>query len=78
LSLHHVAIVHGSGPNSDVRESIAVQQCSRCAHNGPERDLVFLVRGKDEWGPFQIADPPERDMAFGESKLHTEAEARKP
>jgi hypothetical protein len=38
---------------------------------------VFLVRGKDEWGHFEVVDPPERDMAFGESKLHTEAMARK-
>jgi hypothetical protein len=80
FSLHHVAIVHGSGPNlSDVpRIGIAVRYVSPdVAHNGPERDLVFLVRGKDEWGHFEIADPPERDMAFGESKLHAEAEARK-
>jgi hypothetical protein len=80
FSLHHVAIVHGSGPNiSDVaRIGIAVRYVSPdVVPNGPERDLVLLVRGKDEWGHFEIAEPPERDMAFGESTLHADAMARK-
>jgi len=80
FSLHHVAIVHGSGPNiSDVpRIGIAVRYVSPdVAQKGRERDLVFLVRGKDEWGHFEIADPPERDMEIGESKVHAEAAARK-
>jgi len=80
FSLHHVAIVHGSGPNiSDVpRIGLAVRYVSPdVVHDAPERDLVFLVHGKDEWGHFEIADPPERDMAFDESKVHAEAIARK-
>jgi len=80
FSLHHVAIVHGSGPNiSDVpRIGLAVRYVSPdVVHDAPERDLVFLVRGKDEGGHFEIADPPERDLIFGESKLHAEAIARK-
>lgn len=80
FSLHHVAIVHGSGKNlSDVpRIGIAVRYVSPdVVQNGPERDLVFLVRGNDAWGNFEVADPPECDMPFGESKLHAEAAARK-
>jgi len=80
FSLHHVAIVHGSGPNiSDVpRIGLAVRYVSPdVVHDTPERDLVFLVRGTDEWGHFEVADPPERDMAFDESKVHAEAMARK-
>ena len=80
FSLHHVAIVHGSGPNiSDVpRIGLAVRYVSPdVVHDTPERDLVFLVRGTDEWGHFEVTDPPERDMAFDESKVHAEAMARK-
>jgi len=80
FSLHHVAIVHGSGPNlSDVpRIGLAVRYVSPdVVQDAKERDLVFLVRGKDSWGHFDIADPPDRDMALGESKVHVEAIARR-
>ena len=45
--------------------------------NGLERDLVLLVRGKDDYGNFEVANPPNRDMAYGESPIHTEALERK-
>jgi ectoine hydroxylase-related dioxygenase (phytanoyl-CoA dioxygenase family) len=80
FSLHHVAIVHGSGPNlSDVpRIGLAVRYVSPdVVQSGRERDLVFLVRGTDTWGHFEIADPPDRDMEPGESRVHAEAVARK-
>ena len=80
LSLHHIGIVHGSGPNhsDSPRIGLAVRYLSPdVVQNGLERDLVLLVRGKDDYGNFEIADPPNRDMAYGESPIHTEALERK-
>jgi hypothetical protein len=80
LSLHHIGIVHGSGPNSSdsPRIGLAVRYISPdVVQSGLERDLVLLVRGKDDCGNFEVADPPDRDMAYGECAIHTEALERK-
>ena len=81
FSLHHIALVHGSGPNlsSGPRIGVAVRYISPDVVQGAgaERDLVMLVRGKDSYGHFDIVDPQDRDMAFGESKVHAEARNRK-
>jgi ectoine hydroxylase-related dioxygenase (phytanoyl-CoA dioxygenase family) len=79
-SLHHIAIVHGSGPNnSDIpRIGLAVRYISPdVIQSGLERDLVLLVRGRDGYGNFEITNPPDRDMACEESQIHTEALERK-
>ncbi len=80
FSLHHVGIVHGSGPNDsdNPRIGLAVRYISPdVVQKGSERELVMLVRGKDEYGHFDIADPPDRDLAYGESPIHAEALNRK-
>lgn len=80
FSLHHIALVHGSGPNeSDYpRIGLAVRYVSPdVVQNGQERDLVLLVRGKDTHHNFEVVNPPDRDMAYGECATHTEAMERK-
>ena len=80
LSLHHIGIIHGSGPNNSdsPRIGLAVRYISPdVIQNRLEHDLVLLVRGKDDHGNFEISDPPNRDMAYGESPIHTEALERK-
>ena len=80
FSLHHIAIVHGSGPNNaDIpRIGLAVRYISPdVVQSGHERDLVLLVRGKDPYGNFEVANPPDRDIACGESPIHNEALERK-
>jgi ectoine hydroxylase-related dioxygenase (phytanoyl-CoA dioxygenase family) len=80
FSLHHIAIVHGSGPNSSggPRIGLAIRYVSPdVVQSGQERDLVLLVRGKDSYQNFEMVDPPHRDMAYGESAAHTEALERK-
>ena len=80
FSLHHVGIVHGSGPNrSDgPRIGVAVRYLSPdVVQREGVRDFAMLVRGQDVHGRFDLVEPPDRDVVFGESALHTEAMARK-
>jgi chlorinating enzyme len=80
FSLHHVGIVHGSGPNdSDTpRIGLAIRYISPgVIQQGGHRDLVMLMRGTDAFGHFDIVDPPERDLARGDSALHAESIRRK-
>ncbi len=80
FSLHHIGIVHGFGSNRSAipRIGLAVRYISPdVVQLGSERDLVLLVRGKDDYGNFEIVDPPQYDMAYGQSPLHRKALARK-
>jgi non-heme Fe2+,alpha-ketoglutarate-dependent halogenase len=80
FSLHHIGIVHGSGPNNSTvaRIGLAVRYISPdVKQSGSERELVMLVRGKDEYGNFELADPPQKNLACGESTVHREAMRRK-
>ena len=80
FSLHHVGIVHGSGPNdSDTpRIGLAVRYISPdVVQSNPGREIALLVRGKDAYGNFELVDPPEHDLPFGESRIHAEALDRK-
>src|SRR5437016_3642237 len=80
FSLHHIGVVHGSGPNRSAvdRIGLAVRYISPdVVQSGSERELVLLVRGQDEYGNFELADPPQEDMAYGESRVHHEAMRRK-
>jgi ectoine hydroxylase-related dioxygenase (phytanoyl-CoA dioxygenase family) len=80
LSLHHVGIVHGSGPNdSDVaRIGLAVRYISPdVIQQGAQRDIAVLARGHDRYGHFDLVEPPERDLPYGASETHRESLARK-
>jgi len=80
FSLHHVGIAHGSGPNeSDVpRIGLAVRYVSPdVMQQGSERDMVLLVRGRDDYGHFDVVEPPGHDYAYGQHKIHADALARR-
>jgi non-heme Fe2+,alpha-ketoglutarate-dependent halogenase len=80
FSLHHVGIVHGSGPNrtDSARIGLAVRYISPdVVQNGRQRDMVMLARGLDREGNFDRIGPPARDFAWGERPEHTESMARK-
>ena len=65
MSLHHVAIVHGSKSSvSDVpRIGLAVRYISPdVAQDGPERQIAQLVRGLDRYGHFEIVGPPREGV----------------
>jgi phytanoyl-CoA dioxygenase PhyH len=80
FSLHHIGIVHGSGPNtsSTSRIGLAVRYVSPdVVQQGSVRDMVLLARGRDDFGHFDIVDPPAHDLPFGQSAVHKESMARR-
>ena len=80
FSLHHVGIVHGSGPNESEgpRIGLAVRYISPdVVQSGAQRDLAVLARGEDRYGHFDLAQPPVQDMEFGQSPTHADSLARK-
>ena len=63
-SLHHVRLIHGSGPNNadDRRIGFAVRYIPTHVRNVVGRDCAALVRGVDEYGYFDAERRPERDL----------------
>jgi non-haem Fe2+, alpha-ketoglutarate-dependent halogenase len=61
MSLHHIGIAHGSKANNtdQPRIGIAVRYIApEVVQKGAERQIVQLVRGRDEYGNFDIVGPP--------------------
>jgi chlorinating enzyme len=61
MSLHHIGIAHGSKANrsDQPRIGIAVRYIApEVVQKGVERQIVQLVRGKDEYGHFEIVPAP--------------------
>jgi hypothetical protein len=80
FSLHHIGIVHGSRPNTSgtPRIGLAVRYVSPdVVQQGGVRDMVLLARGRDDYGHFDIVDPPAHDLPFGQSAVHAESMARR-
>jgi non-haem Fe2+, alpha-ketoglutarate-dependent halogenase len=61
MSLHHIGIAHGSKANTSQhpRIGIAVRYIApEVVQQGSERQIVQLVRGRDEFNNFEIVAPP--------------------
>ena len=80
FSLHHVAIVHGSGPTFPTFQESGLP-CAMCLQTLSTMPLSAtwssLCVERMNGDTCEIAELPERDMAFDESKVHAEAMARK-
>jgi non-haem Fe2+, alpha-ketoglutarate-dependent halogenase len=77
MSLHHIGIAHGSKANSSdqPRIGIAVRYIApEVVQKGVERQMVQLVRGKDEYGNFEIVAPPADAVSAAE--IRKEADRR--
>jgi non-haem Fe2+, alpha-ketoglutarate-dependent halogenase len=77
MSLHHIGIAHGSKANSAdyPRIGIAVRYIApEVVQKGTERQIVQLVRGKDDYGNFEIVDAPGDDGSAEE--IRKEADRR--
>lgn len=64
MSLHHIGLVHGSKPNESAKARIglAVRYIStEVVQEGNVPQVATLVRGKDEFGHFHLAEPPLDD-----------------
>jgi hypothetical protein len=64
MSLHDIAIVHGSNANTSdkPRIGIAVRYIApEVVQDGSARQFGLLVRGEDKFGHFELFDPPQKD-----------------
>lgn len=61
ISLHHVKLVHGSGPNNanDRRIGLAIRYVPTYVRQVKLRDSAMLVRGVDEYSHFDWEDEPQ-------------------
>lgn len=67
FSLHHIGVVHGSGPNRsrNPRIGFAVRYATPEVRQDVEHSFAILVRGEDRYGHFDLLEPP-RDGALEE------------
>jgi hypothetical protein len=70
--------VHGSKANTSdkSRIGIAVRYVSPEVKQDGERPLAMLVRGKDNFGNFDLLDAPVSDALGSSTKLQSEAVER--
>ncbi len=63
-SLHHVGLIHGSGPNraSDRRIGFTIRYIPTSARQLLGKDSAVLVRGEDAYGHFAPEPPPACDL----------------
>jgi hypothetical protein len=79
MSLHHVLIVHGSGPNlsGDRRIGFAIRYVpTRIRQTAGPRDSATLVRGEDRFGHFDPEPRPAADLDPAMLGLHAEISDR--
>jgi non-heme Fe2+,alpha-ketoglutarate-dependent halogenase len=77
MSLHHIGIAHGSKANTSdhPRIGIAVRYIApEVVQKGAERQIVQLVRGRDDFGNFEIVAPPAD--AASAARIRKEADRR--
>jgi non-haem Fe2+, alpha-ketoglutarate-dependent halogenase len=78
MSLHHVLLVHGSGPNTtdDRRIGFAIRYIPPHVHQLKVRDSAMLVRGRDTHGNFDLEPEPKADLDAAALAAHRDATQR--
>src|SRR4030095_7686441 len=78
MSLHHVLLVHGSGPNTtaDRRIGYAIRFIPPHVRQIKARDSAMLVRGTDRYGNFDVDPAPQRDLDEAALAAHQAAVER--
>ena len=64
ISLHHMQVVHGSGPNKSQQPRIGmvIRYMRPDARQLGARDSAMLVRGTDHYGHFDLETGPQQDF----------------
>lgn len=72
MSLHHVRLVHGSGPNEtdDRRIGMVLRFCATSVRQTKGHDSAVLVAGTDRFGNFELLPGPTEDAGPTESARH--------
>ena len=78
MSLHHVLLAHGSGPNTtdDRRIGFALRYIPPHVRQLKVRDSATLVRGRDPFGNFDPEPAPKADLDAAGVATHREAVER--
>ncbi len=78
MSLHHVLLVHGSGPNAtdDRRIGFAIRYIPPHVRQLKVRDSAMLVRGRDTHGNFDPEPAPRADLDPAAIAAHRDAVER--
>jgi ectoine hydroxylase-related dioxygenase (phytanoyl-CoA dioxygenase family) len=78
MSLHHVLLVHGSGPNTtdDRRIGFAIRYIPPHVRQLKVRDSAMLVRGRDTHGHFDLEPEPKVDLDEAALAAHRDAVER--
>jgi non-heme Fe2+,alpha-ketoglutarate-dependent halogenase len=78
MSLHHVLLAHGSGPNttSDRRIGLAIRYIPPHVRQLKVRDSAMLVRGHDSHGNFDLEPEPRADLDASAVAAHRDAVER--
>jgi non-haem Fe2+, alpha-ketoglutarate-dependent halogenase len=78
MSLHHVLLVHGSGPNTtpNRRIGLAMRYIPPHVRQLKVRDSAMLVRGRDTYGHFDLEPAPKADLDAAALSAHQDAVAR--
>jgi non-haem Fe2+, alpha-ketoglutarate-dependent halogenase len=78
MSLHHVLLVHGSGPNTtdDRRIGYAIRYIPPHVRQLKVRDSAMLVRGHDRHGNFDLEPGPRADLDAAAIAAHHDAVER--
>jgi non-heme Fe2+,alpha-ketoglutarate-dependent halogenase len=65
FSLHHIRIIHGSGPNrgDDRRMGFTIRYIPTRLHQIHGKDSALLVRGVDKYGHFDHETGPDADLS---------------
>lgn len=63
MSIHHIALVHGSKPNDsdEWRIGLAVRFIAPEVRQDVDSAIAMLVRGEDRYGHFDLIEPPTSD-----------------
>lgn len=78
VSLHHVKLVHGSGPNTsgDRRIGLALRYIAPHVRQLKTNDSATLVRGRDRFGHFDPEPAPLADLDAAALAAHADAVGR--
>jgi len=78
MSLHHVLLAHGSGPNTtdDRRIGFAIRYIPPHVRQLKMRDSATLVRGRDTYGNFDPEPVPRADLDPAAIAAHRDAVER--
>ena len=78
MSLHHVRLLHASDRNEtdDRRIGLVLRYCATHVRQTKIEDTATLVKGRDDYGHFQLLERPREELGERELAIHRDAMRR--